>query len=60
MARFVAETHGEDKLIALYRALAAAGPVSASQTDELLRGVIGIDRAGLIEGWRQYLATTLG
>jgi hypothetical protein len=60
MARFVAETHGEDKLVAMYRTLAAAGPVSASQTDNLLRGVIGIDRAGLIDGWRQYLLNTLG
>lgn len=60
MARFVAEKHGEDKLIALYRSLAAAGPVSASQTDDLLRQVLGIDRAGLIEGWRQYLRDTVG
>jgi hypothetical protein len=59
MARFVAEKYGEDKLIAMYRTLAAAGPVSASQTDAMLRGVLAVDRAALIEGWRQYLRDTL-
>jgi hypothetical protein len=59
VARFVAERFGEAKLVALYRTLAGAGPVSASATDEMLRQVIGTDRAGLIAGWRQYLSETL-
>jgi hypothetical protein len=58
VARFVSERFGEPKLVALYRTLAGAGPVSASATDEMLRQVIGIDRAGLIAGWRQYLSET--
>jgi hypothetical protein len=59
VARYVAEKMDEDTLISLYRRLAGAGPVSAGETDELLREVIGTDRAGLIAGWRQYLQDTL-
>jgi hypothetical protein len=59
VARFVAERRGEDTLISLYRKLAGAGSGSASQTDELLRQVLGMDRAGLVAGWRQYLVDTL-
>jgi hypothetical protein len=59
VARYVAERRGEPALLTLYRTLAAAGAVSAGQTDDLLRQALGTDRAGLIAGWRQYLADTL-
>ncbi|MFL6141216.1 MAG: hypothetical protein ACJ72N_04990 [Labedaea sp.] len=59
VSRFVAERYGENVLLALYRKLAAAGPVSATMTDDLLRQVLGVDRAGLIAGWRQYLVQAL-
>jgi hypothetical protein len=60
VARFVADRHGEDRLVALYRRLAGAGPASAGDTDAILREVLGTDRGGLIAGWRQYLRDTIG
>ncbi|HEU5473977.1 MAG TPA: hypothetical protein VFV67_25305 [Actinophytocola sp.] len=60
VARFIAQRFGEDRLVALYRRLAGAGPMSAAETDELLRAAIGLDRAGLVQSWRQYLHDTLG
>jgi hypothetical protein len=59
LARYVAETHGEGTLIAMYRELAAAGPVSATETDRMLRDVLGVDRAELVRGWRSYLEKAL-
>jgi hypothetical protein len=59
LARFVAEEYGEATLVELYRTLAAAGAVSARETDNLLREVLGMDRTALVEGWRNYLATAL-
>lgn len=58
-AKFVADRYGEETLIKLYRKLAGAGPVSATQTDELLRTVLGIDRPALVAEWRRYLLDTL-
>ena len=59
LARYVADTHGERSLIAMYRELAAAGAVSASETDKMLRDVLGVDRAGLVRGWQSYLRKAL-
>jgi hypothetical protein len=59
VTKFVAERYGEPMLLALYRKLAAAGPVSVTVTDELLRSVLGLDRAALIAGWQQYLLDTI-
>ncbi|MDQ3789753.1 MAG: hypothetical protein M3422_21235 [Actinomycetota bacterium] len=59
LARYVAETHGEAALIAMYRELAAAGAVSATETDRMLRDVLGVDRAELVRGWQSYLRNTL-
>ena len=59
VSRFVAERYGEPKLLALYHAIAGAGRVSPGKTDELLRGVLGLDRAGLVAAWRQYLLDTI-
>ncbi|MCP2268955.1 peptidase MA family metallohydrolase [Actinokineospora diospyrosa] len=59
IARFLADRFGEPKLVELYRELAGAGPISASDTDDLLRGVIGVDRAGLLKQWQSYLRATL-
>lgn len=60
LARFVADVYGEDTLIDLYRKLAAAGSVSARETDDLLREVLGADRAALVGGWQAYLREALG
>ncbi|OLF16928.1 hypothetical protein BU204_14050 [Actinophytocola xanthii] len=59
LARFVAEEYGEDTLVRLYRTLAGVGAVSARATDSLLRQVLGMDRAALVEGWQGYLAESL-
>lgn len=59
IARFIADRHGERTLIDVYRRLAGAGPVSASETDELLREVLGVDRAGLVGAWQEYLRDAL-
>lgn len=59
IARYVADSHGEKSLIAMYRELAAAGPVSASETDRMLRDVLGVDRAELVRGWQSYLRRML-
>ena len=60
LARFVAERHGEDTLVKLYRTLAAVGPASARQTDDLLREVLGMDRKRLVGDWQDYLRKALG
>ncbi len=59
LARYVADRWGEKTLIEMYRVLAAAGPVSASETDDMLREVLGSDRATLVEGWQSYLREAL-
>ncbi|EWC64065.1 hypothetical protein UO65_0592 [Actinokineospora spheciospongiae] len=59
IARFVADRFGERELVQLYRSLAGAGPVSAGETDELLRGAIGLDRGGLLRAWQDYLREAL-
>jgi hypothetical protein len=59
LARFIADRYGEKTLIEVYRRLAGAGPVSARETDDMLRELIGGDRAALVEGWRSYLGAAL-
>ncbi|HEV7649659.1 MAG TPA: hypothetical protein VGP26_16055 [Actinophytocola sp.] len=59
LARFVAERYGEGRLVKLYRTLASVGPASAQKTDDLLREVLGMDRARLVGDWRNYLRTSL-
>lgn len=59
LARYVADHWGEKTLIEMYRVLAAAGPASASETDDMLREVLGSDRAALVEGWQSYLREAL-
>lgn len=59
LAMFIADEYGEPALIELYRELASAGAVSARETDGLLRGVLGLDRADLVRGWRKYLRKAL-
>ncbi len=59
LARFIADRYGEHTLVTLYRKLAAVGPASARQIDDLLREVLGVDRAALVEGWRDYLRKAL-
>jgi hypothetical protein len=60
LARFVAERYGEGTLVRLYRTLAAVGPASARETDDLLREVLGMDRKRLVGDWQDYLRKALG
>ncbi|MGQ0838618.1 basic secretory protein-like protein [Actinokineospora sp.] len=59
IARFLAERFGEAKLVETYRALAGAGPVSAGETDDLLRRSVGLDRAGVLREWQAHLRGAL-
>ncbi|OLR95147.1 hypothetical protein BJP25_07555 [Actinokineospora bangkokensis] len=59
LAKFVADRFGEQKLVALYRDLAGAGPISANETDAHLRRVLGLDRAALLRSWQDYLRAML-
>src|SRR6476469_418869 len=59
VTRYIAERYGEPALIAVYRKLAGDGPVSALETDAMLRGLLGVDRDGLVGGWQSYLKDTL-
>jgi hypothetical protein len=59
LARYIADHYGEQTLIAVYRKLAGAGPVSAIETDDMLREVLGVDRGGLVAGWQSYLREAL-
>ncbi|MDT5137917.1 MAG: hypothetical protein QOD58_2179 [Mycobacterium sp.] len=53
-ARFVADAYGPTKLRALY---AAACGVGHSDLPTAFRGVLGVDSAGLLERWQQWMAT---
>jgi hypothetical protein len=59
LARYIADRFGEPALIDVYRMLAGAGPVSATDTDAMLREVLGVDRAALVAGWQSYLREAL-
>ena len=59
LARYIADRWGEQTLITVYRTLAGAGPVSATETDAMLRDVLGVDRAALVAGWQSYLREAL-
>jgi hypothetical protein len=59
LARFVAQRWGEPRLVRLYRTLAAVGPASARRTDDLLREVLGVDRAKLVGDWQEFLRDAL-
>jgi hypothetical protein len=53
--KFLGDKFGPARLVAVYRALAGAGAQPAEKLDGQLRGLIGMDRAGLVTAWREYL-----
>jgi hypothetical protein len=59
LATYIAAEYGEPALVELYRELASAGAVSARATDGMLRGVLGLDRAALVQGWQEFLRKAL-
>ncbi|MQA09427.1 MAG: hypothetical protein GEU98_12920 [Pseudonocardiaceae bacterium] len=60
LSRYIAEGFGEPKLLEFYRRIAGIGPVGKSTMDAVLREVLGIDRGGLLRGWREYLRHGFG
>ncbi|GDY30380.1 hypothetical protein [Gandjariella thermophila] len=58
--RYLAERVGEPRLVELYRRIAGLARPSWSEVDAALRAVAGIDHAGLVAGWRNYLSGHLG
>jgi hypothetical protein len=60
MCRYLAEHFSEATLVQLYRRVAMAGHVSASQLDAELRSVTGSSMSELVKGWRQSLRTSFG
>ncbi|RZS38906.1 hypothetical protein EV193_104117 [Herbihabitans rhizosphaerae] len=59
VTRFVASRYGEPALVEMYRSIAGAGSISPKAADDLLRRHIGLDAAGLLTAWQDYLRTEL-
>ncbi len=60
LSLFIADRFGEDALVELYRTLARAGQTDAAGQDRMVRDVLGVDRAKLVLGWREFLRKTYG
>lgn len=60
LSNYLAERFGEAALVELYRRLARAGQTDAAGQDRMLREVLGVDRARLVAGWREFLRRTYG
>ncbi|MCO1581692.1 basic secretory family protein [Crossiella sp. SN42] len=60
LSAHIAERYGEATLVELYRRLARAGQTDTAGQDRILREVLGIDRAKLLVGWREFLRKTYG
>ncbi|WP_241386149.1 hypothetical protein [Rhodococcus sp. CH91] len=55
IAAFTAAEFGHDRLVALYRAL-AAGPGAEDRLDRVLTDLLGVGTAGFVDGWGQWLS----
>jgi len=56
-ARYIADVHGQQALVTLFRRL-AAHPEDPAATDAALRDVLGVDTADFVAGWQQDLRRT--
>ncbi len=54
IAAYTADEFGHDRLVSLYRAL-AAGPVTDERLDDVLTDLLGVDTAGFVDGWSRWL-----
>jgi hypothetical protein len=54
---YIAETYGRSALVRLY--LKIAGGDLKAPVDDALRAVLGVDQAGLVQGWQEYLRQQL-
>ncbi|MBF6071579.1 peptidase MA family metallohydrolase [Nocardia farcinica] len=55
VSAFVADRYGEDRLVRLYRAV-AAGRLDTAGEDRVLREVLGTDRTAFVARWREWVA----
>ena len=57
LTSFIADTFGQRALVMLYRRVAGGPP--GADLDVALHDVLGVDKAGLIAGWQDYLRRKL-
>ncbi|TCP55107.1 hypothetical protein EV191_102319 [Tamaricihabitans halophyticus] len=55
VSSYIVEEYGEPRLLELYREVAALGPAGRPAVDAAIREVLGVPRAELVAGWRDYL-----
>jgi len=58
IAAYTADEFGHDRLVALYRAL-AAGPATGEKLDDVLTELLGVDTTEFVEGWGRWLGGRL-
>lgn len=57
LTSFIADTFGQHALVTLYLRVAGGSPTT--DVDKQLHDVLGVDKAGLIAGWQDYLRRKL-
>lgn len=58
-ARYIAFRYGEDKLLRVYRGMAARSGTTKADQDRVLRSVLGVSRSAFVHGWRAYVEAEL-
>jgi hypothetical protein len=58
-ARYIAFRYGEDKLLRVYRGMAARSGTGKTDQDHVLRSVLGVSRSAFVHGWRGYVQAEL-
>jgi hypothetical protein len=53
--RLIADTYGEEQLVAFYQAVAAAGSEPAAATDAAFQNVLGTTSAEFVASWQAFL-----
>lgn len=58
-ARYIAYRYGEDKLLRVYRGMAAQSGTGKADQDHVLRKELGVSRSAFVHGWRGYVEAQL-
>jgi hypothetical protein len=58
-ARYIAFRYGEDKLLRVYRGMAARSGTGRADQDRVLRSVLGVSRSAFVHGWHGYVEAEL-
>lgn len=58
-ARYIAFRYGEDKLLRVYRDMAARSGTSRADQDGVLRKALGVSRSAFVHGWQGYVKAQL-